>query len=107
MITNKFRNRIMLNYHKLSITYPVWENRKSEAYLLFRGGEEKKFKYNFKRHPTSFYFYLDRTANSLCSVHLKMFHFRLRNITTIKVLLSLLFINNLSMPDSYVHNSDL
>ena len=47
MITNKFRNRIMLNFHKLSITYPVWGNRKSEAYLLFRGGEEEKFKYNF------------------------------------------------------------
>ena len=54
MITNEFRNRIMLNLHKLSITHPFWENGKSEAYLLFRGGDEEKFKDKLKGVLLSF-----------------------------------------------------
>ena len=38
----------MLNFYKLSIIHPFQENRKSEAYLLFRGGEEEKFKDQLK-----------------------------------------------------------
>ena len=54
MTTNEFRNRIMLNLHKLSITHPFWEIRKSEAYLLFRGGDEEKFKDKLKGVLLSF-----------------------------------------------------
>ena len=54
MITNEFRNRIMLNLHKFSITHPFWENRKSEAYLLLRGGDEEKFKDKLKGVLLSF-----------------------------------------------------
>ena len=32
----------------MSIIHPFWENRKSEAYLLFRGEEEEKFKDKLK-----------------------------------------------------------
>lgn len=43
MVNNEFRNRITLNFHKLSIIHPFWENRKSKVYLPFRGGDEEKF----------------------------------------------------------------
>ena len=32
----------------MSIIHPFWENRKSEAYLLFRGEEVEKFKDKLK-----------------------------------------------------------
>ena len=32
----------------MSIIHPIWENRKSEAYLLFQGEEEEKFKDKLK-----------------------------------------------------------
>ena len=69
MITNEFRNRIMLNLHKLSITHPFWENRKSEAYLLFRGGDEEKFKDKLKGVLLSFIsiFAALQTVNAVCT----------------------------------------
>ena len=69
MTTNEFRNRIMLNLHKLSITHPFWENRKSEAYLLFRGGDEEKFKDKLKGILLSFIsiFAALQTVNAVCT----------------------------------------
>ena len=38
----------MLNFYNMSIIHPSWENRKSEAYFLFRGEEVEKFKDKLK-----------------------------------------------------------
>ena len=47
-VYSEFCNRIMLNFYNMSIIHPFWENRKSEAYLLFRGEEVEKFKDKLK-----------------------------------------------------------
>ena len=47
-VCSEFCNRIMLNLYNISIIDPFWENRKSEVYLLFREGEEEKFKDKLK-----------------------------------------------------------
>ena len=78
----------MRNFLRLSIIHPLWENRKSEAYLLFRGGEKEKFKDKLKG-----------ILLRLISILIVEYN------CIIKLLLSLLFIDNLSMPDLNVHNS--
>ena len=70
MVNNEFRNRITLNFHKLSIIHPFWENRKSKVYLPFRGGDEEKFNDKLKgTHVTFIPCLFARELESFQTIH--------------------------------------